>query len=213
MIKVETFPVGYLATNCYIVTDESTNRRAVVDPGYKNAELVKRIEALGKDSFDYILLTHGHFDHIWFAEEIKALTGAKVVISKEDAPFLDDGMLNLSSTFGMLTFDFPKIYADITLENGDKFNLGETEISFMLTPGHTVGSGCFISFSDSVVFSGDTLFKLSMGRTDFATGDPVKMLDSLKKLGELKGDFTVYPGHGEATTLEFERKNNPYVSV
>ena len=96
MIKVETFPVGYLATNCYIVTDESTNRRAVVDPGYKNAELVKRIEALGKDSFDYILLTHGHFDHIWFVEEIKALTGAKVVISKEDAPFLDDGMINLS---------------------------------------------------------------------------------------------------------------------
>lgn len=213
MITVETFPVGHLSTNCYIVTDLNTNRRAIIDPGYKNADLVKRIEQSGKNTFDYILLTHGHFDHIWFAEEIKALTGAKIIISKEDAPFLSDGMLNLSSAFGMLAFEFPKIHADVTLEDGDKFNLGETEFTFMLTPGHTVGSGCFISFSDNVIFSGDTLFKLSMGRTDFVTGDPVRILDSLKRLGKLQGDFAVYPGHGEATTLDFERKNNPYVSV
>ncbi len=213
MINVETFPVGHLATNCYIVTDESTNRRAVVDPGYKNAELVKRIEALGKDTFDYILLTHGHFDHIWFAEEIKALTGAKIVISKEDEPFLSDGMLNLSSAFGFRPFDFPQIHADVTLNDGDTVNLGETKFSFMLTPGHTVGSGCYISFDQNVIFSGDTLFKLSMGRTDFATGDAVRMFDSLKRLGKLQGDFIVYPGHGESTTLEYERKNNPYVSV
>ena len=213
MIKVETFPVGHLATNCYIVTDVATSRRAIVDPGYKNAELVKRIEKLGKETFDYILLTHGHFDHIWFAEGIKALTGAKIVISSEDALFLNDGMLNLSSAFGFRPFDFPETHADVTLKDGDTFELGETVFAFMSTPGHTVGSGCYISFSDNIIFSGDTLFKLSMGRTDFATGDAVKMLDSLKRLGRLQGDFEVFPGHGEPTTLESERKNNPYVSV
>ncbi len=213
MIKVETFPVGHLSTNCYIVTDTNTNRRGVVDPGYKNTDLIKRIEELGKDTFDFILLTHGHFDHIWFAEDVKDLTGAKIVISSKDAPFLCDGMLNLSSAFGLLPFAFPEIHADITVDEGDTFKLGETEFSFMLTPGHTVGSGCYISYSDKIIFSGDTLFKLSMGRTDFATGDAVQMMNSLKRLGNLQGDFLVYPGHGESTTLEYERKNNPYVSV
>lgn len=213
MIKVETHPVGYLSTNCYIITDEETGRRAIVDPGYKNAELVKRIEELGKSTFDYILLTHGHFDHIWFAEDIKALTGAKVVISSDDAPFLSDNSLNLSSAFGMLPFDFPRITADITLKDKEVLNLGNSELTFMLTPGHTVGSGCFIFFRDKIIFSGDTLFRLSMGRTDFVTGDEVKMASSLSRLARLQGDFEVYPGHGEPTTLEYERKNNPYVSV
>ncbi len=211
MINVKTFPVGHLSTNCYIVTDENTNRKAVIDPGYKSSELVKFIEETGKDTFDYILLTHGHFDHIWFAEEIKALTGAKVVISSKDAPFLSDGFLNLSTAFGLRSF--PEISYDITLNNGDTLCLGETELTFLSTPGHTIGSGCYISFEDKIVFSGDTLFRLSMGRADFATGDQRELFVSLKKLASLQGDFTVYPGHNEATTLDFERKNNPYVSV
>lgn len=211
MINVDIIPVGHLSTNCYIVTDLSTGRKAVVDPGYKSGELLKKIEKSGKDTFDYILLTHGHFDHIWFAEEVKALTGAKIVISVEDAPFLTDSMLNLSAGFGFRSF--PKISADITLSNGDKLMLGESEFTFLSTPGHTVGSGCFVFFSDRIIFSGDTLFKLSMGRTDFVTGNPLDMQKSLKKLAGLSGDFKVFPGHGETTTLEYERKNNPYVSV
>lgn len=211
MINVETFPVGYLGTNCYIVTDVSTSRRAIVDPGFKCDKLVKRIEELGTDTFDYVLLTHGHFDHIWFTEEVKAMTGAKVVISAKDAPFLSDGSLNLSANFGFRRF--PQISYDITIDNGGTIKLGDTEIAFLSTPGHTVGSGCFISFEDKVIFSGDTLFRLSMGRTDFVTGDQAELFSSLKKLANLQGDFMVYPGHNETTTLEYERKNNPYVSV
>lgn len=211
MIKVETFLVGHLSTNCYIITDETTNRRAIIDPGYKNADLLKRIKKLGKDTFDYILLTHGHFDHIWYAEELRSLTGAKLVISKEDSAFLLDGRLNLSSVFGIK--NFPQICADMVVSDGDKLKLGSSEFSFMSTPGHTVGSGCFIFFDDKVIFSGDTLFKLSQGRTDFPTSDQLMMVNSLKRLASLQGDFTVYPGHNEATTLEFERQNNPFVSV
>ncbi len=210
MISVETFQVGFLGTNCYIVTDESTNRRAVVDPGYKSPELVKRIQELGADTFDYILLTHGHFDHIWYTEEIRGLTGAKVVISKGDAPFLSDGSLNLSSAFSIR--NFPVVSPDIILENNDTIMLGNTELTLLSTPGHTVGSSCFISFADNIIFSGDTLFRLSMGRTDFVTGDALELNNSLKKLLRLQGDFVVYPGHNEVTTLEYERKNNPYVS-
>ena len=211
MIKVESFLVGHLSTNCYIITDESTNRRAIVDPGYKSGELLKRVKKLGKDTFDYILLTHGHFDHIWYAEELRSLTNAKLVISKEDSSFLLDGRLNLSSVFGISKF--PQICADMALSDGDKLKLGSSEFTFMSTPGHTVGSGCFIFFEDKVIFSGDTLFRLSQGRTDFPTGDTLKMAQSLRKLAALQGDFTVYPGHNEPTTLEFERQNNPFVSV
>ncbi len=211
MIKVETFPVGHLATNCYIITDKKTNRKAVVDPGYNSAELLKKIKKCGVKTFDYILLTHGHFDHIWYADELRDLTGARVLISYGDAPSLADGNKNLSAVFGIR--HFPLIVADKALCDRDTFLLGETEFTFINTPGHTSGSGCFVSYKDKVIFSGDTLFRLSMGRTDFPTGDESDMLSSLRKLAALPGDFMVYPGHGESTTLDFERNNNPYVRL
>lgn len=211
MINIETFVVGHISTNCYIITDTETNRRALVDPGYKSAELLNRIKEQGADTFDYILLTHGHFDHIWFAGEISGLTGAKIVISADDAPFLADGTLNLSANFGFR--NIPEISADITLKDGDSLKLSNTDFKFLSTPGHTIGSGCYVFFEDKVIFSGDTLFKLSMGRTDFVTGNETDILRSLKRLASLEGDFDVYPGHGDKTTLDYERKNNPYVSV
>ncbi len=209
MIKVEIYPVGHLATNCYIVIDEKSNRKAIIDPGYKSAELLKKIKKHGVKTFDYILLTHGHFDHIWYADELREVTGAKILISALDAPFLTDGNRNLSAVFGVR--NFPVVAADKALSEGDTIMLGETELIFVNTPGHTIGSGCFISHKDKLIFSGDTLFKLSMGRTDFPTGDDTAMLSSLRKLASLDGDYVVYPGHGESTTLEFERNNNPYV--
>lgn len=210
MITIETFIVGHIATNCYIITDTATNRRAVVDPGYKSAELTNRIKELGTDTFDYILLTHGHFDHIWFASGIRELTGAKIVISEDDAPFLTDGSLNLSANFGLRNIS--DLTADVTLKDGDHLMLGNTCIKFIRTPGHTIGSGCYVSFEDKIVFSGDTLFKLSMGRTDFVTGNEAEIMKSLNRLASLEGDFDVLPGHGDKTTLDYERKNNPYVS-
>lgn len=210
MITIETFIVGHIATNCYIITDTVTNRRAVVDPGYKSAELTNRIKELGTDTFDYILLTHGHFDHIWFASGIRELTGAKIVISEDDAPFLTDGSLNLSANFGLRNIS--DLTADVTLKDGDHLMLGNTCIKFIRTPGHTIGSGCYVSFEDKIVFSGDTLFKLSMGRTDFVTGNEAEIMKSLNRLASLEGDFDVLPGHGDKTTLDYERKNNPYVS-
>ena len=210
MITIETFIVGHIATNCYIITDTATNRRAVVDPGYKSAELTNRIKELGTDTFDYILLTHGHFDHIWFAIGIRELTGAKIVISEDDAPFLTDGSLNLSANFGLRNIS--NLSADVTLKDGDYLMLGNTCIKFIRTPGHTIGSGCYVSFEDKIVFSGDTLFKLSIGRTDFVTGNEAEIKKSLNRLASLEGDFDVLPGHGDKTTLDYERKNNPYVS-
>lgn len=211
MIDVKTLTLGYLDTNCYIVTDIDTGKKAVIDPGSKSVELVEMIKKSDAASFEYILLTHGHFDHIWFSAEVKKLTGAKIAVSRQDANFLKNGELNLSSVFGIR--DFPQICPDVLLENSHKFYLGNTELTYICTPGHTVGSGCFISFSDKIIFSGDTLFRLSAGRTDFPTGDSMEMQSSLKKLLSLSGDFEVYPGHGEKTSLEYERKNNPYVSV
>ena len=208
MINVKTFKVGYLATNCYVITDKDTGKAAVVDAGAKSAELLEYIKEIGAENLEYILLTHGHFDHIMFVPELKRITGAKVVISKEDAPFLYDSSLNLSANFRLKTED---VSADITLSNGDCLVLGNTKLVFISTPGHTVGSGCFVSEKDKIIFSGDTLFKCSMGRTDFVTGDEQAMFASLKKLSRLNGDYKVYPGHNEPTTLEYERNFNPYM--
>ena len=197
--------LGELYTNCYIVTDEATGKVAVVDPGDYDDRIAAVLAKKGR--VDYILLTHGHFDHIGGAERIRKSFGAKVVISQEDAELLSDAMKNGSMIF--CGYEEKVSDADIIVKDGDIIEMGSIGFKVMLTPGHTRGSVCFIA--ENSIFSGDTLFANGCGRCDMYGGDARAMLTSLKALADLDGDYNVYPGHGSATTLQKERNNNPYI--
>ncbi len=193
-------------TNTYIVTDRETGETAVVDPSLSEEKL---IEKLKDENVKYILLTHGHFDHIGGVNLVKEKTGAKVVIHKEDEEMLCDGDKNeFKRSYG---YDMPPIYADILVEDGSEIMLGNSRITVLHTPGHTKGGVCYVLHDDHILFSGDTLFRLTAGRTDLYGGDARTELLSLLKIGDLEGDYTVYPGHDDATTLDFERKYNRYM--
>ena len=205
-MKIETFPVGIIDTNCYVVTDENSGECLVIDPGDMSAELES---ALDGKNIKYILLTHGHYDHILAAAGLKQKTGAPVAIGKEDADCLhDDDLSRAGLHFPLLQ---QKINADILLSDGSKLDFGGKKINVIHTPGHTPGGVCYIFEDERVIFSGDTLFRLSAGRTDFETGSDYDMALSLKTLALLDGDYAVYPGHGPETTLDFEREHNPYM--
>lgn len=188
-------------TNTYIVTDEATGETAVVDPSLPEEALAQKLE--GKN-VKYILITHGHFDHIGGVNFVKEKTGAKAVIHKADEEMLCDTKKNCGDN------DTP-IYADILVEDGTELMLGNSKIKVLHTPGHTKGGVCYIFNDDRVMFSGDTLFRLTAGRTDLYGGDARTELMSLAKIGELDGDYQVYPGHDGATTLDFERQYNRYM--
>ncbi|MBE6765814.1 MAG: MBL fold metallo-hydrolase [Clostridia bacterium] len=208
-MKVTTFHVGGLFTNCYLVTDEKSGISAVVDPGAYSAQLRQAISALGEGKLEYILLTHAHFDHILGAKEIKETTGAKIAVHKNDEDMLTSGDKSMSSFYGVGSDQLPS--ADVILNDGDTVKVGDMSFRVMHTPGHTTGSVCYIG--DDVIFSGDTLFAGTCGRCDFPGGSLPQMLASLKKLSELEGDYKVYPGHDTDTTLDYERKNNEYMSM
>ncbi len=211
MIRITSVTVGELAVNCYIVTDEATGKTAVIDPGKFTVGLDAAVKAAGYDNLEYILLTHGHFDHIAGVEQLQKKSGGKVktAIGKLDAPLLSDARANLSVMF----FGTPITCApaDILLEDGDEITLGESTFKVINTPGHTAGSVCFVCGSD--IFSGDTLFRRSAGRTDFPTGSINALMRSLSRLAALPGSYAVHPGHDSETTLDEERKANPYLSA
>ena len=205
MLSIETYPVGILKTNCYLIKDLSTGKIAIVDPGSSTKELDLEIES-NKLMIEYILLTHGHFDHIKSVSKYKNITGAKVVACKEEEALIKNPDLNLSSRYTPNGVD--EFQIDILLSDKETITLGKTKIELFYTPGHTHGSCCYIL--DNNIMSGDTLFKGEIGRTDLATGDYKDMKRSLKKLFELNGDYKVYPGHGDKTGLDFEKRNNRY---
>lgn len=203
MINVKSVLLGELGNNCYLITDEATGKAALVDCTAADAEMHSLID--GAD-LEYILLTHGHFDHIGGVSEIKESFGAKVVISNEDAPMLSSGRHSLAAFCGAKQNNTS---ADILVKDGDVIALGETEIKVMLTPGHTKGGVCYIA--DDVIFTGDTLFFCSCGRTDFPGGSFKEIKESLGRLAALEGDYKIYPGHERSSSLSFERQNNPYM--
>ena len=205
-MSVKRISVGDLSTNCYIYRDDATGRCAIIDPGEMDDYLRTNIEKYGCDKFDYILLTHCHFDHVGGVRAVKELTGAKVAIFILDVPGLRDSYVNLSAPFTGRGEIYPK--PDIELTESSRITVGETEFTVIHTPGHTVGSCCFIT--DGIIFTGDTLFRMSAGRTDFPGGSMTELRRSLSRLMDLEGDYTVYPGHDEPTTIAFERKYNLY---
>ena len=207
MIDVKVYNVTFLATNCCYLVDKATGKSAVVDPGEKSDELIEQIEKDG-GKLEYVMLTHGHYDHIGFAKQLADRFNAKIVTGEKENKFLSTPTLNLSVNHNI---DLPAFSADILLNDNDSFMLGETEILYIQTPGHTSGGGCFI-FDDTLI-SGDTLFCESYGRTDLTTGSNSDMYNSILRLKNLSGDYRVIPGHGPLSTLDHERKYNPLMRM
>ena len=207
MIDVKVYNVTFLATNCCYLVDKATGKSAVVDPGEKSDELIVQIEKDG-GKLEYVLLTHGHYDHIGYAKQLAERFNAKIVTGEKENKFLSTPTLNLSVNHNI---DLPAFSADILLNDNDTFMLGETEILYIQTPGHTSCGGCFI-FDDTLI-SGDTLFCESYGRTDLPTGSNSDMYNSILRLKNLSGDYRVIPGHGPLSTLEHERKYNPLMRM
>ena len=205
MIEIKSLVLGEVYTNTYIVKDKATGLIAVVDPADNSDKLVDMINEWGGE-LKYILLTHGHFDHIGGVKRLLESFSPQVVISKDEVELLNTPSLNLSMWHNL---SIPEIKVDVELNDKDTFMLGDTQFTFITTSGHTAGSGCYIA--DDVIFSGDTLFCESIGRTDFPTSNGRNMMLSLMKLNDLSGDYTVYPGHDVKTTLSHERKYNPYM--
>lgn len=194
---------GPLEVNTYFLVNESTSAAIVVDGG-ESYKLMKKAEEEYGFKIKAVLLTHAHFDHAGNAKKLQD-DGAKIYVSAVDAAKLK-GDLNLARAFGRR---FDELDADFTFSDGDILDIEGIKIKAIITPGHTDGSACFIV--DDMIFSGDTLFCESIGRTDFPTGDRNALIASVKRLFAFDGDYKVYPGHRGFTTLSHERKYNTFV--
>lgn len=194
-MNIHTLPLGAYQTNCYILWEEESESCVVIDPGYEPETVLYQTKKLGK-RIEAILLTHGHFDHVGGVRRLAADTHCDVYLCAEE----------LSQPEQMTA---GPLYYTHTYGEGDVLVLAGASIRVIRTPGHTPGSVCLIC--RDAIFSGDTLFADSCGRTDFPGGSWTEILQSLKRLGRLEGDYAVYPGHGESTTLEMERRFNPYL--
>ncbi|MEG1871120.1 MAG: MBL fold metallo-hydrolase [Peptostreptococcaceae bacterium] len=203
---IQTIEDRFMGENTYLLGDENTNKCAIIDPG---ASLVDILAAVKKRKLtvEYIILTHGHADHIANVNKLKAETNAKIVAHENEKELLVDRKKNLSVRFpcGPQEFD-----ADVYVKDKDRLELGELRLTFMYTPGHTPGGMC-IKVGEHM-FTGDTLFAGSIGRTDFYGGDNKQMNKSLRKLANQDGNITIYPGHGPTSTIERERLSNPYMN-
>ncbi len=201
-MKVIHSVLGELATNCYILLDEETNEAAVIDPADEAETLRGAIESAGA-TLRYILLTHGHRDHTLAAPELHRLfPDAAVYIHPADKGVVGIYRYPMEELIGPEL----KLYDD-----GDTLPLGKLSVEVLHTPGHTGGSVCLKC--GSALFTGDTLFAGSMGRIDLPGAQPEKMMGSLARLARLEGDFDVYPGHMETTTMERERQSNLYLKM
>lgn len=205
MIKIKCYVVGMIATNCYLIEDEATGALAVIDPGDHSDELIAELDSRG-GKLNYILLTHGHYDHVIGVAELCDRYHPEVCAAEAEMELLQKGLYNLSSVHNIRINSFN---VDRLLNDGDIIKLGETEIRFINTPGHTVGSGCYIV--DGCIFSGDTIFCESVGRTDFPTSSMRSMMKSVERIKNLEGDYAIYPGHEMFTTLDHERRYNPFM--
>lgn len=195
MVVAETFPLGDYQTNCYLVRQAGQTQCVLIDPGYAADFLLDTLNAKELE-LSAIALTHGHFDHVGAVAEIAAETDCEVYISAADLslpPMITNGRLYYTQTY----------------PSTGSFSAAGLTFRVIPTPGHTPGSVCLVC--EDVMFSGDTLFCGSCGRTDLPGGNPAQIRDSLRTLAALPGNFRVYPGHGSSTELSWEREHNPYL--
>lgn len=201
-MNIKTFVAGPIEANNYLLTDG--NEAVLIDCSEVKPEILKELE--GK-ILKYILLTHGHFDHVLGVNQMREKTGAKVLVNENDVQRMEESA-NIMLTFGVQGVQTPK--ADEFINDGDRIKFGNTEIKAIATPGHTEGGICY--FVDGKLFSGDTLFKNTVGRCDLPGGNFQKLSDSVKnKLFNLDERTVVYPGHGPETTIGYEKKYNEII--
>ncbi len=204
---IKNFHTGPLAVNSYVVTDEETRKTFIVDLGGHNADMVNYIKDNGL-ALEYIILTHAHGDHMGGVDSIlEEFPDTKIVACIHDKALLEDANLNMST----MVYGYPVAFsADRYVTDGETMKVGELELKFLHTPGHTPGGMCILA--ENVLFSGDTLFEQSIGRTDFPGSSYQAIVKSIReKLFVLPDDTKVLPGHMGSTTIGFEKESNPFV--
>ncbi len=207
-MNIRCFTVGMFQVNTYLVRDDATGACAIVDTG-ESEELVERIASL-EPAVDVqaILLTHAHIDHAGGLTFLQRRWDVPTYLASAERPMFE-ALTQQGNWFGMPQLNRPCGRVDHWIEDGDTVRVGELELRFLATPGHTPGQGCFYDDDDIIV--GDTLFAGSIGRTDFPMSDPAQMRDSLRRLLALPGHLRVHSGHGPVTTLQRELESNPFL--
>lgn len=213
MMKVEKFEFNMFGENTYLVYDEVSRECAIIDPGMMVARERQVVDNYIKNndlSLKYLLLTHIHIDHVMGVSHIGSKYGIKVSASEADE-FLGSRIAEQVQMF-RLPVDVAKIHIENRLCDGDILHLGKERIEVISTPGHSPGGVCFYCSDSGIIFTGDTLFRRSIGRTDLPGGDYATLVSSVtRKLMDLPGDTVVYPGHDRATTISEESQFNPYI--
>lgn len=203
-MKIALLPSGPLRVNTYLAEDEATKKGFLVDPGGYDTQMIKYI-AENKIDLEYIILTHGHEDHIGGVNEYKDMfPNVKVVAHEAEFPMIENAVPEMTRTGWPICFT-----PDIAIKDGDTLMCGNAELKFFHTPGHTVGGMCIYVEED--LFSGDTLFQQSIGRTDFPGGSFKQIEESIRRLYQLPDDTRVLPGHMGITSIAYEKENNPFV--
>lgn len=206
---IKTLSIGPVSANCYIICDENTKIGAVIDPGDFTQGLLKAIYDSGMEELKYILCTHGHFDHIEGVSRLKEkYPESEILIGEKDCVALSDSVVSLASLFGA---PFYPTVADRVLKGGDKISVGDITFDVISAPGHTKGGVMYYSKAEKAIFTGDTIFKGSIGRTDFNGGNVMELLKTLRRIRELPADVKIYSGHGEETTVKYETEYNMYL--
>ncbi|MBQ8823832.1 MAG: MBL fold metallo-hydrolase [Ruminococcus sp.] len=204
-MEIDTLQLGSLGVNCYIIRTGNDNC-IVIDIGGESEKLLQYLKEYNLN-LKKIILTHGHCDHIAGVADVQEATGAEVYIHEADADMMTDVQKNLGYWILMENETFKPITKYTTIKEGDIISQDNCNFKILNTPGHTPGSICILC--DRTIFTGDTLFYLSRGRTDFPGGSDRQMLESLRRLKHLDGDYFIYPGHNMMSQLQFERENNP----
>lgn len=208
-MKLSVITVGPYDTNCWLLTDEITGKALIVDPGFYSSEVDSFLSYNGVKELEYILITHGHADHLCGASYFKEKYSGRIVIGDKDAHLLEE------YHFGIRQHEYENLFrpckADITVKDGAELDFCKEKIKIMYTPGHTNGEVCYII--NDMLFSGDVLFKGTIGRTDLEGGDFFKLISSLRKISSLERNYKILPGHGEKTTLEYEKETNRYLKA
>ena len=206
-LEIQQYVVGMVATNCYFLINSDTKEVLVIDPGASAKQLAEKVKVKDLKPVG-ILLTHGHFDHASAAAELSELLGVKVYAHEAERETLETAGLNLSGWEGK-----SEVYhADVYVKDEEELDLAGFKVKVLFTPGHTVGGCCFYLKEQNVVFSGDTLFEGSIGRTDFPKGSASQLIRAIcDKLMPLPDETVVYSGHGEMTSIGRERVNNPFL--